>query len=366
MQSSQQEQSQSPQDNKQPESVHSRPIAGESVSLDHVPKQSEHALSDNKDTSDDRVLIYLDCLLDTKLGCIAQNDPELAATLLRENLWSDRIMDNWPGRLTNKKFRQWYDSRNFETLKHSVLTNVNYFLKRMIKDSIVYNIHTNATDKVVFEVNIWPYESPDDAFIDMLVECVRFHTYSTSTIVIISADPKTLTPEYIDSRYRVVIDQNPMEWVSMHKEFFEEKGIPNVTVVAPALLDPDVDLEEMRKQKITPAMAFDEFDTFMQPLFKLRTHPASMFSITEAINEDTVDDVLGAVAIEPEDIKNYILSKDPTAVFEDVPINKEIVLDITTDPDNQSIINKENNEPPNKPDKTGVDDDPFSFESEDY
>lgn len=332
------------------------------VKTEHSPRANPNALGGDEDSSEDRVYISLDCLLDTKLGCIAQNDPELATELLSKGLWSNRLKDHWPGKLTNAQFKKWYEKRDMETLKHSVLTNMNYFLKRLIKDSIIYTVHTQAEDRVVFELNIWPYEAPDQEFVDMLVECLRFHTYSTSSIVVISTPPKELTPELVARRYKVAIMNDPFEWTALHKEYFEKKGIPDVIMVSPMLLDPDADLEEMRRMKVSPKVAFDQVSTIFQAIFKLRMHPVSMFSITEAINEKHGEDVLNAVAVTTDDIEAYIRKHEPDAEIEYVPMNKEIPIDLSSDPDENGGINEVKNESPNSV-KATVDDDPFSFDA---
>ncbi len=315
---------------------------------DHVAVTSPFAVGGDEDSSVDRIYLSLDSILDTKLGCIAQHNPELATALLKKGKWSTRLNDNWPGMLTNKQFREWYDARDIETLKHSVLTNMNFFLKRLIKDNITHTVHTRTNDRVVFELNIWPYKSPDEEFIEMLVECIRFHSYSAASIVVISAEPKDLTPEYVRSRYKVVVMLDYIAWIKTHSSFFEKRGIPEVILVAPAVLDDSADFAEMKKQKITPSLAIDETTKLLQSLINLRPHPISLFCITEAITKDTAKEIVEKVSVTQQDIEQHILKIDPDAVITEVPLNRELPIDLASEVE------------PGKEDDGYVD--PFTFE----
>lgn len=299
----------------------------------HNISESRHKLGGDDDTSEDRILIPLDTLLDVRLGAIAQKDQELAARVLSKG-WRDRIKDEIPNLITATELAELYAKRDMETLKHSVLTNMNYFLKRIVKDNLIHTVHTRSNEQVVFEINVWPYKDIDDAFVEMLIECVRFHTFSTSSVVVVNIPPLEMTPEYLRERYKIVVFYTDwIDWISLHKKFFEKKGIPELVAVIPALLDKDADLKEMKKMGLKPSMLFTEFEKKLKPIFDARLHPISLYCVTDSLTQESAADAVKIVSLTEEDIERHILESDPTAEIVHVPVNKEHELDLQQDPD---------------------------------
>lgn len=304
-------------------------------------RESEFKLGGEVDTSEDRIYIPLDTLLDVRLACIAQQDQELATKVLKKK-WGSRIKDESAGLITAEQLAKWYDSRDMETLKYSVVTNMSFFLKRIVKDNIIHTVHTNTNDKIVFEINVWPYKDIDEAFVDMLIECVRFHTYSTATVTVIDAPLEKLPPDYMCDRYKVAVFYTEwLDWVAAHKKFFEKRGIPELAIVAPAILHKDCDYTEMKAMGVNPGMVFSEMEKTFKPMFNLKLYPSSLYSVSESINQETAAEAVEIVSVTTQDIEQHILKNDPTAEIVDVPINRELPLDLSRDPSDSKEVDKD-------------------------
>lgn len=264
---------------------------------------------------DDNIYIDLDCLLDTRLGTLSKLGTDLATKALQEGQYLKRLSDNFTG-VTKADFDAAYAKRDLETLQHSVLTNAVFFMQRIIKDSLLSAVMQAKVENVSFTVNIYPYDVNDPDFIDMLIGCVRFHTYSTATINVVSLSDAELTPSYCKDNYQIMIRYHWLNWVNEHKAYFETKGIPSVTVVAPEMFIEEVPTKEklvsMGLKGINP---FEETVRVTAPLFRLKFMPVSMFSIHEQITKDNASKIASNVAITEDDIKDHLDKNHPEATL---------------------------------------------------
>ena len=147
-----------------------------------------------------RVIIEIDCLLDTRLGTLAKFNPDLANVILTdtENLYHERKTDDFPG-ISRETFYSLYHDRDIETMFNSRPTNI---IKFLIKNhlELATNLRSQAKNEtLVYQINVFPYlltpVEQEDLILafkhwlgikEVIVECINFSTLD-------------LTPKYIDS-----------------------------------------------------------------------------------------------------------------------------------------------------------------------
>lgn len=260
----------------------------------------------------DNIYIDLEALLDCRMGTLAGISEEAAVTALESGRYHKRMVDEFDG-VPKDVFAAAYAKRDLDTLKRSVLTNVVFFMRRLIKDSLMDAVIQQKVEKMCFTVNVWPFDFSDDGLVDMLIACIRFHTYSTSSVQIVSIPPEELTPEYCVKNFQIMIRYSWIDWADKHKEFFEGRGIPTVTLVVPEIFvqvptQDEIDQLDLKKQN-----PFKMTEQACAALFRLKHMPVSLFSMHEAITRDSAAAMVKRVEVTEADIKEFLDKHHPKA-----------------------------------------------------
>lgn len=270
---------------------------------------------------DDNIYFPLDAILDTRLGTLAKMGNDYAVEALSSGRYHKRMIDEFHG-VPKQVFRDAYAQRDLETLRLSVVTNLVFFLRRLIKDSLIASIVNQRPEKLCFTVNVYPYACDDDEFVDMLIGCIRFHTYSTSSVKIVSIPDEELTPEFCGKNFQIMVMYDWINWVDKHKKFFETKGIPGTTIIVPEIFadavpsQEDIDRLELRKK--SPFRMTEEITATM---FRLKHMPVSLFSIHEKITQDKAAEIAKRVQVTESDIEEYLNKNHPKAtLIHDTPL----------------------------------------------
>jgi hypothetical protein len=270
---------------------------------------------------DDNIYLNLDTILDTRLGTLAKLDNAYAAVALKSGKYHKRLIDEFEG-VDKETFKEAYQQRDLETLKRSVVTNLVFFLRRLIKDSLISSIINQKVENLCFTVNVYPYDFSDPGLVDMLVGCIRFHTYSTSSVKIVSIPDEQLTPEFCRENFQIMIMYDWINWIDKHRAFFEKNGISDVAVVVPELFtdsvptQEDIDRLDLRKQN-----PFRMTEEIAAAMIRLKHMPVSLFSIHEGITKDNAAEVVKRVQITQDDIEEYLDNTHPEAnIVHDTPL----------------------------------------------
>ena len=270
---------------------------------------------------DDNIYLTLDSILDTRMGTLAKIDNALAASVLQSGKYHKRLIDEFDG-VGKEVYKEAYAQRDLETLKRSVVTNLVFFLRRLIKDSLISSIINQKVENLCFTLNVYPYDFSDPGLVDMLVGCLRFHTYSTSSVKIVSIPDEELTPEFCQENFQIMIMYDWVNWVDKHREFFEKKGIANIAVVVPEIFTDSIptqeDIDRLDLRKHNPFRMTEEITA---ALFRLKHMPVSLFSIHEGITKDNAAEVVKRVQITQNDIEEYLDKTHPKAnLVHDTPL----------------------------------------------
>lgn len=278
----------------------------------------------------DHILLELDSLLDTVMGTLGKIDPDIAASVLASGKYSKRTTNKFVG-VDDAVFKAAWEARDISTLQHSVLTNMSYFMQRLIKDSLISSISQAKMELLRFTINVYPYEFDDPELVEMLIGCIRFYTYSTAEIRVISMAPKEMTPEYCNSNYQIMVMRDWAGWLECHKAFFEKQGLPKLTIVTPELFADDApSYDELIKLGFRNLNPFDETTKAVAPLFRLKFMPVSLFSIHERITKENIPGIMSTVTVTESDITAYISDNHPEAVItklDPLPVPNLEVLD---------------------------------------
>jgi hypothetical protein len=268
--------------------------------------------TNDKQADADNIYLDLDTILDTRMGTLAGMSDDLAVQALQSGRYHKRMVDEFDG-VNKDVFKAAYEQRNLDTLKRSVLTNMVFFMRRLIKDSLMEAVIQQKVEKMCFTINVWPYDFSDDGLVDMLIACIRFHTYSTSSVQIVSIPPEELTPEYCVKNYQIMIRYNWIEWVDAHKAFFEQRGIPTVAVVVPEIFVKVPTQDEIDQLGLLKQSPFKMTEQACASLFRLKHMPISLFSIHEAITQDSAAEMVRRVEVTETDIKEFLDKHHPKA-----------------------------------------------------
>lgn len=203
---------------------------------------------------------------------------------------------------------------------------------------MLFTIQNRVHEPMVFEVNIHPYKFSDEE-IRMLIMCLRFVTYSTSAIRIVSLSNEELTPEFCSSNYEIMIRYDWLEWMEMHKKFYETKRTPNLVMVVPEIFPEQAPTEEdVRTLELDKHNPFRETERMFAPLFRLKMYPVSLFCMTEQITKDNANKIIDHIGLTEEDIMTYIEQYEkPKAVKNENPL-KEVPVNLSMDSQEYDLL----------------------------
>lgn len=179
----------------------------------------------------------LDCVLDTRLGCLLTYFPHLVqGEDIYKALYNyhTRLFDTFPG-ITVSEFRQAYLNRGKEVLKNSYPTN--------IKDELIrfaVHVRKEAVDMdeyviPVLELNVYPYTITNKEELEKLEVALRVITCGQLNIRIVNIPIQDLTPKHCRDNYVVMSMYDYSEWLDhcVLKELFQKCPIPEITLAVP-------------------------------------------------------------------------------------------------------------------------------------
>lgn len=281
--------------------------------------------------------IYVDirALLDARIGTLATLGEEHAVRALN-NGYFNRLIDDFEG-VDKEAYKKLYWSDNMLVLKHGVITNVKYLLRRFVKDALMHTIQNRTHEPLVFEINTYPYKFTEEE-IRMLIMCVRFVTYSTSAVRIVSLSNDDLTPDFCNANYEVMVRYDWMDWLEKHKKFYETSRTPNMVIIAPELWrDVAPTAQDVIDNEMDRRNPFRETEKLFASLFRLKLYPVSLFCMLEAINKNNVGKIIERVGITEQDIEAYIeKNHSGKKVTQENPL-PEVPLNLSSEPSGEDF-----------------------------
>lgn len=218
-----------------------------------------------------KLLVELDCLLDTRLGTLDLIEADLPLVALG-NDYHNRLLDDWYA-LTNRKvsnasFKEHYAKRDSETLKVSAATGLLKVLRKMAKyvsDDNILNLEEQPLEVVI---SLHPYILTDSEK-EAVVSSVGAWLPPDAPVSIVDINVYDLTPGQLDVNWDGVILYDFDRWFTKHGETLNTKLIPRNSIFAPALFVKKPEAED--------------------DLTMLTTASESAFSITEKAFTERID-----------------------------------------------------------------------------
>ncbi|MBB5409282.1 hypothetical protein HDG34_003223 [Paraburkholderia sp. HC6.4b] len=190
----------------------------------------ENAMKDG--TNFATVLIFLDCLLDTRLGTLARMSDTLACRALSAS-YHQREEDVFEG-VDTAEFRQMYRARDVETLKRSTITTLTTLLGDFSR-TLSRIVGTRPwLDGVRILVNTWPYRL-DAPTLDALQGVIALWSGGSSPVEMVDYAPGQLTPAFVKANFDILFMYEYEEWLHMHGEAFSKTSLADINVIVPAL-----------------------------------------------------------------------------------------------------------------------------------
>jgi hypothetical protein len=199
-----------------------------------------------------RIMVMLDCLLDTRHGTLAIMNAEKAAAVLQDGSYHSRQCDKFEG-FDENEFKKAYAARNVETLANSTLTECIRSIKDIMSQLKRQMIGMPYHDKIELVVNYYPYIL-DEKTIHAIRMSVARWLPAVESIEMVRISTAAMTPTFVKANYSGMFMYEYAHWIEQHKERFQKVIAPDVTLWGPAIYfkDPATakELEEIKSLEL--------------------------------------------------------------------------------------------------------------------
>lgn len=223
-----------------------------------------------------KILIELDCLLDTRIGTVASISQELATSVLN-NGYHERHEDKYPD-VVPEQFKTLYAQRNLDTLKMSTITTFMPLLRHLcnlIEEEAISRPYHSGPEVTV---NLYPYElSAEDS--KAILGAISKWLGHKVPISLVRYAPSELRPIYCKD-YSLIVMYNPTDWFNLNLEELMKKPLRDVALYIPRILHNKTQTDEELKKIIEESMdPFQALDIVMKTVIDVSILEVSYFSI---------------------------------------------------------------------------------------
>lgn len=189
-----------------------------------------------------RILVDIDCLLDTRIGAASMLSPEHTAKVLGES-WSKRtkdsvILDGAP--FSSQDYNTLLNSGSKDVLKHSLPTLMTNFIYGTIRDYDMEPTTGSSYNKHHVVVNLAPYSFSKEEC-DLLIEILESRIPNAESVTVTAVPLHLLTPAYLRStNVTHYIRYDLQTWLDMYVEILLGDPIPSIFMHCPKLLVKEV------------------------------------------------------------------------------------------------------------------------------
>lgn len=217
-----------------------------------------------------RVLLFMDAMVDTRLGCVRSINEEWMMGLLK---------NSYTYRLTNKLstiysdidddlVKEKWKNRDKSILKLSYGTEILAYLATYIRGSI--NVDPEHPDYygVDLTLNIWPYALEKEeivTFTEILCGILKL-----KNVNIVNRDIKFVDPKWIGDNFDQVMMYDMSEWMSTHVHALTRTKIPRVIMTFPLIILDTVDAEGKDPREIIHYLEMAHAGQFIPDVIPLK------------------------------------------------------------------------------------------------
>lgn len=181
------------------------------------------------------ITIYteLDALMDTRLGYLLSEHPDIAKSLNFAE-YSRREIDDFPNG-SAEQFRRIWKNRKDNVLEFAPMTPAVNVVYGMLEGAKNDSIEQPFTSRPVLEVNVYPYSFTEEERLS-LEKTLIFKFGMVSGVKVVNIPYKDMNIEYVKAHYYSLVMYNFNDWFSQHHhEFGDKLRIPFITFFVPKL-----------------------------------------------------------------------------------------------------------------------------------
>lgn len=190
------------------------------------------------------IYVDLDSIFDTRLGTLAEINPELIKVVFDEK-YLFRKSDDFSV-IKKETFKSLYDLRNFDTLKLSPYTAVFEVINNIIKKLLEMAVGTPEISGAKLYVNLYPFVVPPE-FAGDLLELMVERTGKLIEIEIIDVPPKELTFSYCNRffDFLIIYDYNAFLETNILNGQHSKNNMSDRTLISPELYYKNFSIDEL-------------------------------------------------------------------------------------------------------------------------
>lgn len=218
----------------------------------------------------EKLLVFLDALLDTRIACVSQVNQAWAKQLVCKE-YTNRISDEFQyicEDIDIEKYREAYRKRNVETLMVSIPTHFSFILDGVISVAELEQAKNNPDfEDVELEVNYYPYTDLTSEELEELAVAISARAGINVAPKMVCIPFSNLTLERIESeKWTTIIMYDFDEWWTTISQKFDKdaksiKGVPQVNLMVPALLKSIEEAKDVSKRTLPDKKVLDPFET---------------------------------------------------------------------------------------------------------
>lgn len=225
-----------------------------------------------------RILVSLDCLLDTRYGTAVRHFGSKLKDFDYETYYKrdhKRLWDVFG--VGRKEWKKAWEKRSKATLVVSRPTNLLLEAQMIFSLAAIRGMTSPVHEKLHVFVNTWPYLLTADEKYEFEAQIKRFLPENCECKLLRVSNAK-LTPTAIKENFDSIFLIDLVEWLSQHREALAKTKIPAVTINYPSWLNDDGDdLRELIKtEKTDPATALKRT---LSEFFALEILDGELFSM---------------------------------------------------------------------------------------
>lgn len=247
----------------------------------------------NDDAFNKRVLISLDCLLDTRLACISLISAARAAEIMTKGYFERQSDEFWRYVDIDKEtYLKLYKERgtNPKVLENSFMTMFTALaVPSMVKELVREILETPFATSFEIHINEYPHLLTNEEKV-LLAETIEDFVGVSFKIVFNRFHPSQLTPSLISKNYAMMAMYDYEEFIRAQGEAMLKEPLTSVKLYGPAIffnkLPTSEEVQEMSNNEIDP---FSEVRLIASPMIDLELLPISNFSVID-INAHRVDE----------------------------------------------------------------------------
>lgn len=225
--------------------------------------------------NDNRIMIMLDAVIDTRYGTLRQHWPDRYADIIKDG-YHDRQWDGWSHLgVSNEDFKEAYAKRSVETLRLSQIAYISPMLNdaaNAVEDAAA---QVAITTPMAVVINTYPYKDLSKEESVLIARALYTIIGKRVEVTLTYVPYEEMTMTSLKKSYGVLMIYDLNDWLLSQADNMEKQNMPAVQVVAPALYIKEHGIPENTEYKDA---AFVDTERSMAQYFRLCLQNVRNFS----------------------------------------------------------------------------------------